>query len=68
MGYEPTVFNQLSYIKFMSKARLSLGDFSRRMKEALMMHMGLLELLHSTKMKLLKPPDASDEIQMRLCF
>jgi len=58
----------LSYIKFMSKARLSLGDFARRMKEALMMHMDLLELLRSTKMKPLKPPDESDQIQMRLCF
>lgn len=58
----------LSYIKFMSKTRLSLGDFARRMKEGLMMHMDLLELLQSSKIKPLKPPDASDQIQMILCF
>lgn len=63
-----TYYLLLSYIKFMSKTRLSLGDFARRMKEGLMMHMDLLELLRSSKMKPLKPPDASDHIQMRLCF
>jgi len=58
----------LSYIKFMSKTRLSLGDFARRMKDALMMQMDLLELLRPGKIKPWKPPDKSDHIQMRLCF
>ena len=63
-----TYYLLLSYIKFMSKTYLSLGTFARRMKDGLMMHMDLLELLRTGKIKPLKPPDASDQIQMRLCF
>ena len=63
-----TYYLLLSYIKFMSKTHLSLGTFARRMKDGLMMHMDLLELLRTGKIKPMKPPDASDQIQMRLCF
>ena len=61
-----TYYLLLAYIKFMSKTRLSLGDFARRMKEGLMMHMDLLELLCTAKIQPLKPPDGTDQIQLLL--
>ena len=61
-----TYYLLLAYIKFMSKTRLSLGDFARRMKEGLMMHMDLLELLCTAKIQPLKPPDGTDPIQLLL--
>ena len=56
----------LAYIKFMSKTRLSLTDFARRVKEGLMMQMDLLELLCLADPKPMKPPDGQDVDQMVL--
>jgi len=54
----------LAYIKFMSKTPLSLTDFARRMKEASMMPMDLLELLCLAHPKPKKPPDGQSPDQM----
>ena len=54
----------LAYIKFMSKTKLSLSAFARRVKEGLMMQFDLLELLCLTRGKPLKPPDGHDACQM----
>ena len=54
----------LAYIKFMSKTKLSLTAFARRVKEGLMMQFDLLELLCLTRGKPLKPPDGHDAFQM----
>ena len=54
----------LAYIKFMSKTRLSLTDFARRVKEGLMMQMDLLELLCLVKSNPFKPPDGQGASQM----
>ncbi|MEN7974118.1 MAG: IS4 family transposase [Verrucomicrobiota bacterium] len=54
----------LAYIKFMSKTRLSLTDFARRVKEGLMMQMDLLELLCLAEPRPMKPPDGQVANQM----
>jgi putative transposase len=54
----------LAYIKFISKTALSLTDFARRMKEGLMMHMDLLELLCLADPRPVKPPGGQDTDQM----
>ena len=56
----------LSYIKFMSKTRLSLTDFARRVKEGGMMQMDLLELLCLSDPPPRKPPDELNVDQMIL--
>lgn len=54
----------LAYIKFLSRAALSLTDFARRMKEGLTMHPDLLELLCLCSRQAVKPPDGQDSDQM----
>lgn len=54
----------LSYIKFMTKAGMSLTTIARRVKDGLMMRMDLMELLCLSPGKPLKPPDVYDEAQM----
>jgi hypothetical protein len=54
----------LAYIKFMSKTKLSLTAFARRVKEGLMMQLDLLELLCLSPSKPLKPPDGHQTGQM----
>jgi hypothetical protein len=54
----------LAYIKFMSKTALSLTDVARRMKEAIMMHMDLLELLGLGSSSGKPPPGADQSDQM----
>jgi hypothetical protein len=54
----------LAYIKFMSRTKLSLTAFARRVKEGLMMQFDLLELLCLTPLKPLKPPDGYEACQM----
>ena len=54
----------LSYIKFMTKAEMSLTTMARRVKDGLMMRMDLMELLCLSPEKPLKPPDGQDATQM----
>lgn len=54
----------LAYIKFISKTRLSLTDFARRVKEGMMVQMDLLELLCLADPKPMKPPDGQTADQM----
>lgn len=57
-------FLLLAYIKFISKTRLTLTDFARRMKEGVMMQMDLMELLCLANPKPMRPPDGQDVDQM----
>ncbi|MGE4489715.1 MAG: hypothetical protein AB7E95_09245 [Kiritimatiellales bacterium] len=54
----------LAYIKFLSRASLSLTDFARRMKEGLMMQLDLLELLCLSSPQAVKSPGGQDSDQM----
>jgi IS4 transposase len=54
----------LAYIKFISKTKLSLTAFARRVKEGLMMQFDLLELLCLSPSKPFKPQGGSNESQM----
>ena len=54
----------LSYIKFMTKAGLSLMSMARRVKDGLMMRMDLMELLCLSPGKPLRPPDGHEALQM----
>ena len=54
----------LAYIKFISQTRLSLTDFARRVKEGLMLHMDLLELLCLVNPNAIKPPSVQNTNQM----
>lgn len=54
----------LSYIKFLSKAALSLTDLARRVKEGLMMPFDLLEVLRLAEPHVEKPPDGQGSDQM----
>jgi uncharacterized membrane protein len=61
-----TYYLLLAYIQFMSKTRLRLGSFARRMKEGLMMQMDLLQLLCTATIQPWKPPDGTDHAQLLL--
>ena len=54
----------LSYIKFMTKAGLSLMSMARRVKDGLMMRMDLMELLCLSPEESLHPPDGHEALQM----
>ncbi len=54
----------LSYIKFMTKAEMSLTTMARRVKDGLMMRMDLMELLCLIPGKPVHPPDGHEPFQM----
>ena len=54
----------LSYIKFMTKAEMSLTTMARRVKDGLMMRMDLMELLCLSHGKPVHPPDGHEPFQM----
>ena len=47
----------VAYIKFSSKAVLSLTEVSRRIKDGLMSRLHMIELLATSRRKIMKPPD-----------
>ena len=52
-------FLLLAYIKFMSRIKISITEISRRIKDGLMSKLNLIELLATSRNKILKPPDWS---------
>jgi len=51
----------LSYIKFVSRIKLTITEISRRVKEGLMSRLNLLELLAISRLKIAKPPNWSNK-------